>query len=178
MNGIIKLKYPIGKFARPEIIDSEQIESWINEIELFPERIKELTEKLSDEDLRLRYRPEGWTIQQIVHHCSDSHMNSFIRFKLSITEDLPTIKPYYEDKWAEMPDYNSVNIIESIKIIEGLHSRWIVLLKSLSLDDLNREFLHPEHGKKLTLGENIGIYAWHSNHHLAHIKLALGNKMN
>ena len=177
MDGIIKMKYPIGKFKSPEIIDSEHIKAWISEIDSFTSRIKGLTEKLSEEDLKLKYRPEGWTIHQIVHHCADSHMNSFIRFKLSMTEDTPTIKPYYEGKWADMPDYSLAPIKESIKIIEGLHVRWVILLKSLNLKDLKKEFIHPEHGIRFTLGENIGIYAWHSNHHLAHVKLALKNKI-
>lgn len=175
---IIKLKYPIGKFKRPDVINNEVIENWIYEIELFPSRIWDLVNGLGERELKWRYRPGGWTIQQLVHHCADSHMNSFIRFKLSMTEDAPSIKPYYEDKWAEMPDYDLVPIGESIKIIEGLHSRWIVLLKSLSSEDLKKEFIHPEHGRRFTLAENIGIYAWHSNHHLAHIKLALKNKMD
>ena len=178
MGGMIKLKYPIGKFNRPDRIDSKQIEMWIREIELFPDRLKLITEKLTEEELKLSYRPGGWTIQQLVHHCADSHMNSFIRFKLSLTEENPTIKPYFEDRWAEMPDYSLVDTKESLKIIEGLHVRWVILLKSLDFSDLKREFIHPEYGKRFTVGENIGIYAWHSNHHLAHIKLALQSKMN
>ena len=174
---IIKLKYPLGKFKKPDVINHEVIENWIYEIELFPSRIWDLVKGLGEGELKWRYRPGGWTIQQLVHHCADSHMNNFIRFKLSMTEDTPSIKPYYEDKWAEMPDYDLVPIEESINIIEGLHSRWIVLLKYLSSEDLRKEFVHQEHGRRFTLAENIGIYAWHSNHHLAHIKLALKNKM-
>jgi hypothetical protein len=100
-------------------------------------------------------------------------MNSFIRFKLSLTEELPVIKPYFEDKWAEMTDYLNTSIVHSIKILEGLHFRWVKLLKSLNADDLKKEFVHPEHGKRFSVAENIGVYAWHSNHHLAHIKLAI-----
>ncbi len=114
-------------------------------------------------------------IRQVIHHCADSHMNSFIRFKLSLTEESPTIKPYFEDRWAEMPDYLEVSILNSIQILEGLHLKWTVLLKSLSQSDLEKEFVHPEHGKRFSVAENIGVYAWHSNHHLEHVKSALKN---
>ena len=163
-------------FEKPQVIESHHIQDWIQEIALFPARLLKLTENLNDEQLNWKYRPKGWTIQQVIHHCADSHMNSFTRFKLSLTEDLPTIKPFLEDKWAELPDTTETPIFESIKILEGLHSRWIKLLKSLNSNDLEKEFFHPEHGKRFSIAENIGIYAWHSNHHLAHIKLALENK--
>ncbi len=170
-----KLKFPIGEFHKPENISTGEITKWIKEIELFPSRVKELTEGLSDEELDQKYKPEGWSIKQVVHHCADSHMNSFIRFKLSLTEDSPTIKPYFEDRWAEMPDYLEVPVSSSIKILEGLHLRWVKLLSSLNQSDLNKEFVHPEHGKRFSVAENIGVYAWHSNHHLEHVKLALNS---
>ncbi len=172
---IEKLKYPIGEFEKPEVIPSAQIKDWITEIELYPSRVSELIKDFTEVELNWQYRPNGWTIQQVVHHCADSHMNSFIRFKLSLTEDTPTIKPYFEDKWAELPDTTETHISESIKILEGLHSRWTKLLKSLNSTDLKKEFIHPEHGRRFSVEENIGIYAWHSNHHLAHIKQALKN---
>jgi hypothetical protein len=173
-----KLKYPIGKFNWPEKIREDQTRIWIKEIELFPTRLIELIKELSENELNWKYRPDGWTIKQVVHHCADSHMNSFIRFKLSLTEDTPTIKPYFEDKWAELPDTTDSNISESIKILEGLHSRWTILLKSLKSEDLKREFIHPEHGKHISLGQNNALYAWHCNHHFAHIKQAIENKGN
>jgi len=168
-----ELKFPIGEFVKPEFISTDQIDEWIKEIELFPSRLKLATDPLTEKRLNQKYRPEGWTIRQVVHHCADSHMNSFIRFKLSLTEDSPTIKPYFEDRWAEMPDYLDVSIENSIQILEGLHFRWVKLLKSLNEVDLQKEFVHPEHGKRFSVAENIGVYAWHSNHHLEHIKLAL-----
>lgn len=170
---IENLRYPIGQFEKPEIITQEQIKQWIVEIELFPTRLSNLVKALTNEQLNRQYKPNGWTIKQLVHHCADSHMNSFIRFKLSLTEDTPTIKPYAEDKWAELPDAKDSSISESLQILEGLHSRWAVLLKSLSDGDLQREFIHPEHNKKFSIAENIGVYAWHCNHHLEHIKLAI-----
>ena len=171
-----RLKYPIGKFIKPDVISSNQVNEWIMEIELFPSRLSELVKDLTVQELHWQYRPDGWTIQKVVHHCADSHMNSFIRFKLSLTENTPTIKPYFEDKWAELPDTTEAPILESIQILYGLHSRWVLLLKSLTQDDLQKAFIHPEHGRRITVAENIGIYAWHSNHHLAHIKQALQYK--
>lgn len=176
MNNIENLRYPIGEFEKPEPVTKPQIESWITEIELLPVRINKLTKSLSEIELDWQYRPHGWKIRQVVHHLADSHMNAFIRLKLSLTENIPTIKPYFEDKWAELPDVNQTHISESLKIIEGLHSRWIKLLKSLSNGDLKMEFNHPEYNRRISIEEFIGIYAWHSNHHLAHIKQALEYK--
>jgi len=170
---IVKLKFPIGKFIRPKEITNDHIQDWINEIELFPSRIYSLASDLTEVELNWRYRPGGWTIKQVVHHCADSHMNSFMRFKLSLTEDSPKIKSYFEDRWAELPDSTNSPISLSLNLIDALHSRWITLLKSLDSNDLKREFIHPENGLKITLAVNTGIYAWHSNHHLAHIKQAL-----
>ena len=171
-----KLKYPIGKYVKPEPIEGIHIQEWIIEISLLPERLRALTEDLTRDELAMRYRPGGWTIQQVVHHIADSHMNSYIRFKLSLTETSPVIKPYLEDLWAQLPDSSGVRIEESLKILEGLHARWTHLLKSLSKEELKKTFVHPERGRHITLEENIGLYAWHSNHHLAHIRLALGKQ--
>jgi len=173
-----KLKYPLGKYSKPSSFSSEKINEWISEIALFPTRLTKLVENLSPDELLWVYRPNGWNIRQVVHHCADSHMNGLIRFKLSLTEDTPTIKPYLEGKWANTADVNEAPIEDSLKIIEGLHSRWAYLLKSLNSEDLKREFIHPEHGKHFSLAEYIGNYAWHSNHHLAHIKQAISHKGN
>jgi len=170
---IEKLKFPIGEFKKPAIISAEQIEIWISDIEQFPKKLDALVSNLTKEKLNWTYRPFGWTIQQVVHHCADSHINSFCRFKLSLTEDTPLIRPYFEDKWAELPDVLAADIADSLNIINGLHSRWTILLKSLNANDLLKEFIHPEHGKRFSLAENIGIYAWHGNHHLAHIEQAI-----
>ena len=171
-----KLRYPIGKFKKPDKINRDQINDWIMEIAKFPERLASLVQNLSPEELSFAYRPDGWIIRQVVHHCADSHMNAFIRFKLTLTEDTPTIKPYFEDRWAKLADTINTPISESLKILEGLHIRWTTLLKSLNPDDWKREFVHPEQGRRITLEENAGIYAWHCNHHLAHVKQALRYK--
>jgi len=170
---IEKLRFPIGQFEKPSKIDQEHINQWINDILQFPSRLSEIVRSLTEAELEWKYRPGGWTICQVVHHCADSHMNSFIRFKLTLTENIPTIKPYFEDRWAEGPDSNNLEILDSVKILEGLHARWTILLKSLSTVDLKKTFMHPEHDKAIALEENIGIYAWHSNHHLAHIRQAI-----
>jgi len=170
-----QLRYPIGKFSKWKITGDAVLEKWISDIESFSEKLDDLTRDLTVEQLQLRYRPEGWTIKQVVHHCADSHMNSIIRFKLALTEDTPKIRPYFEDRWAKLVDGQDDNINDSMILIKALHRKWGVLLRSLTEADLNREFIHPEHGKRFTLRENIAIYAWHGEHHLAHIRQALGN---
>jgi hypothetical protein len=164
-----QLQYPIGKFEKPETISKEILTKWISDIATFQTRLKSEVNHLTDEQLDTQYRPEGWTVRQVVHHCADSHINSFTRFKLALTEEKPVIKPYWEDRWAELPDGKNLPIVHSLMLLEGLHSRWTVLLNSLTEQDLNKKFIHPEHGLEFALRENIGIYAWHCNHHLAHI---------
>ncbi len=173
-----KLKYPIGKFNSPITISEEDIKNWITDIEQFPNRLNKLVPYLSATELNYRYRPEGWTIKQVVHHCADSHMNSFVRFKLCLTEELPTIKTYHEDRWAELQDTTETDISTSLKIIEGLHARWTVLLKSLDTLALRKQYIHPEKPQPMDLANTIALYAWHCNHHLAHIKQAIENKVN
>jgi len=170
-----QLKFPIGRFKKPNIITKEILQDWIADIEVFPKRLSEEVANLSDLQLDTPYRPEGWTIRQVVHHCADSHMNSFIRLKLALTEESPIIKPYYEDRWAELDDSKNMYIIPSLKMLEGIHERWTKLLMNLSDEQLSRVFIHPEHGKSFRVDENIGIYAWHCNHHLAHIIQAKNN---
>jgi len=170
---IEQLKFPIGKYTKPEFISENNVSFWISEIETFPNRIRKLTEELSVAQLNWVYRPEGWTIKQVVHHCADSHINSFVRFKLALTEKIPTIKPYEEAKWAELPDGLDDDISASLQIIEGVHYRWVLLLKSLDAIQLKCQFSHPETKKTYCLDEVIGLYAWHCNHHLAHIEQAI-----
>lgn len=164
-----QMKFPIGKFKKPDVITSQMIVQCILDIEEFPLRLRIETEHLSDEQLNTVYRPNGWTIRQVINHCADSHMNSLVRFKLALTEDKPIIKPYFEDRWAELEDSKNIPVESALKMLEGLHQRWVVLLKSLTDEQLNRCFIHPEHGREISVGENIAIYAWHCNHHLAHI---------
>ncbi|BAO74719.1 YfiT family bacillithiol transferase [Winogradskyella sp. PG-2] len=172
---LYKLRFPIGEFEKPNTISSQQIKQWINDIENLPKAIEAVTNNLSEEELNYKYRPEGWTIKQVVHHCADSHINSIIRFKLALTEDTPTIRPYFEDRFAQLIDY-SEPIDIPLSILKGIHKKLGILLKNFDQKDLKREFVHPEHGKHFSLEETIGTYAWHSNHHLAHIKQALKYK--
>jgi len=170
-----KLKYPIREFITPDYITKSKINTWIYDIEAFPNSIESETINLNEVELNYKYRPEGWSIKQVVHHCADSHINSITRFKLALTEDAPTIRPYYEDRWARLIDYD-YDINSSLQILKGVHTKLGILLRSFSDEDLKRNFIHPEHGKSFTLAETIGTYAWHSNHHLAHIKQALKHK--
>lgn len=169
---LYRLKYPIGEFIKPELISTPQINQWIASIEALPQSIISITKDLNEEALNYKYRPNGWTIKQVVHHCADSHINSILRFKLTLTENTPTIKPYFEDRFAELKDYNE-SIDSALSILTGVHKKLSILLKNLSKEELKREFIHPEHNKHFSLEETIGTYAWHSNHHLAHIKQAL-----
>ncbi len=163
------LRYPIGKFTKPEVITEALLNQFISDIETFPLRIKNAVNDLSDEQLDTPYRPEGWTIRQVVNHCADSHMNSLMRLKLALTEETPTIKPYFEERWAELSDSKSMPVEPALKMLEGIHKRWVVLLKSLTEKDWERKFIHPQSGREFTIAVNTALYAWHCNHHLAHI---------
>ena len=172
---LYKLRFPIGQFEKPKQITKDLINGWISTIENFPQNVENITKNLSEVELNYNYRPNGWTIKQVVHHCADSHINSIIRFKLALTEDTPTIRPYFEDRFAKLIDY-SESLEASISFLKGVHHKLGVLLKNLSEDDLKREFIHPEHGKRFSIAETIGLYTWHSNHHFAHIEQALEYK--
>ena len=163
-----KLRYPIGQFNMAEDFSLDQIENLINQIEDLPQLLADSVRDLSKEQLDSSYKPEGWTIRQVVHHIADSHMNGYIRFKLALTEDNPIIKPYKEALWAELEDSRTLSVDVSLKLVETLHCRWATLLRSLSSVELNRQFRHPEAGD-LSIKKAIGLYAWHGNHHLAHI---------
>ncbi|XEC96584.1 YfiT family bacillithiol transferase [Paenibacillus tarimensis] len=163
------LKYPIGIFSCPKEISEHQRKEWIREIEETPGSLKQAINGLSEEQLNTPYREGGWTVKQVVHHLADSHMNSCIRFKLALTEDNPTIKPYREELWAELTDSTGMDISVSLTLLESLHHRWVVLLESLSASDYERTFYHPESNEIVRLDRNLGLYAWHGKHHIAHI---------
>lgn len=167
------LKYPLGEYKAPEEITEEVFNEWVETLASLPEKLKKLVGNLSYDELELQYRPGSWNIKQVVHHLADSHMNSFLRFKWILTEDKPTIKTYNEGEWAKTADATNEEIMESTDILEGLHNRLIILLKSLRPDQKKRTFIHPEYGKELALEWLVGLYAWHSRHHLAHIKQAI-----
>lgn len=161
------LRYPIGPFEYADEITAGVTTAWIKEIEVLPGLLRDAVKELSDEQLDTPYRPGGWSVRQVIHHVADSHMNAYVRFKLALTEDEPVIKPYEEAKWAELPDY-ALPVEPSLLLIENLHQRWVTVLRELTPADLEKTFIHPESGV-VSLGRNIGIYAWHGKHHLAHI---------
>lgn len=170
------LKFPIGIYIEENNPSKQLINSWIAIIEEFPSKVEALLTDIDDVKLDWKYRPNGWSIQQVVHHCADSHMNSIIRFKLALTEDTPTIRPYAEDKWATLPDYKNEAIPDSILLLKLLHKKWAILLRSLTEQQFTLAFIHPENNERITLTQNLAIYAWHCNHHYAHIKNALALK--
>jgi uncharacterized damage-inducible protein DinB len=160
-------RFPIGKFERSESINQSDRSSFTEVIRDLPNAMRAAVAGLSDQQLDTPYRDGGWTLRQTVHHVADSHINSLCRFKLALTEGAPTIRPYYEDRWAELAD-SKMPVDVSLKIIEGVHSRWTALLASMTDADFAREFIHPETGK-WTLEQVLALYAWHSRHHTAHI---------
>jgi uncharacterized damage-inducible protein DinB len=163
-----ELSYPIGKFNWEGDATDQQRQRFIDEIAGAPASIRAAVEGLSAEQLETPYRPGGWTVRQVVHHVADSHLNSYIRFRLALTEDEPTIKPYHEDRWAELDDARTAPLEVSLALLESLHQRWVHLLKSLKSEDFSRTFRHPDIGV-LSLDKNLGLYAWHGRHHVAHI---------
>ncbi len=167
-----KLKYPMGKFEKPEVITPQQINAWILEIKELPELLHRELKYLSKTDYLRTYRPDGWNITQLVHHLADSHMNSFIRFKLALTESNPVVKPYLEDKWSVMADNTTLDAGVSLSLLESLHVRWVYLLRHMTEADFKQGYIHPQKNRKVDLDETIALYAWHSRHHLAHIRIA------
>ena len=165
-----ELKYPIGKAQIPEEITEIHIKEFISILEAYPKKLTKLVKGLSEEQLETPYREGGWTIRQVVHHLADSHHHSYIRFKWALTEDKPLIKAYFEDKWAELHDSKKAPILLSLNALSTTHAKLVYFLKGVPFEDLQRSFIHPETGKEIKLAENIGIYAWHSQHHYAHIE--------
>jgi hypothetical protein len=166
-------QFPIGKYQSKDFYTESEISSFIEDISNFPSVLKKLLATSPPDLLNKTYRKDGWTGFQLIHHCADSHMNSFIRFKLALTEDNPIIKPYKEDLWALTSDSDYALIEDSLAILTGLHKRWEILLKNLTRDDLNKTFFHPEQEKSITLKEAISQYSWHCRHHMGHLKIIL-----
>lgn len=164
-----KLRFPIGNFTTPENLDGFQINNLISTLQFFPAKIKLEVISLNDEQIDTPYRPGGWTIRQVVHHVADSHMNALIRFKLTLTEESPIIKPYPEQLFAELVDSKFLPIDSSLKILDGVHERLTVLLRNVTSADFAREYVHPQYGKRFRLDTAVALYAWHCEHHLAHI---------
>ncbi|WP_317168177.1 YfiT family bacillithiol transferase [Pontibacter pamirensis] len=163
-----QLRYPIGKFAMSQPLTDEQIEQHILSIAGLPARLQEAVANMTQEQLDTPYREGGWTVRQVIHHLPDSHLNGYTRQKLALTEDTPTIRPYNEGEWAKLPDSLQGAPDISLALLTALHQRWVLLLKSLQPEQLERKFIHPENGEQ-RIREHIELYAWHGEHHLAHI---------
>lgn len=162
------LRYPIGKFDFAAPVDPATRPLLIDQIAAAPAALRDAVQGLDDAQLDTPYRPEGWTVRQTVHHVADSHMNSYLRFRLALTEENPTVKPYDEAMWAELVDSRTEPVEVSLQLLESLHQRWVVLLRSLTEQDFARTFVHPAVGT-IPLGTNLALYAWHGRHHTAHI---------
>lgn len=163
-------QYPIGKFIPKESYTPAELKENINRIAALPEELNSVVEKLSGEQVNKAYRPGGWTGRQVIHHLADSHMNAYIRIKWTLTEDTPLIKAYNEKAWAETNETFSDPMI-SVALIAALHKKWVLLLESLAPSDFQKSFLHPENGNQITIARMIALYAWHGEHHLAHLNL-------
>ncbi len=162
-------RYPIG---RPEIVEEltpERRAELIRELEEAPGRLRAAVAGLGDAQLDTPYREGGWTVRQVVHHVPDSHLNSYMRFRLALTEEEPTIKPYSEKAWSELADARSLPVEPSLRLLDGLHQRWVGLLRGMAPADFARGFVHPEHGRRMSLDQALQVYAWHGKHHVAHV---------
>ena len=163
------LRYPVGKFKFPETVSRQEIAAFIRTIEELPAALRHAVENMSEEQLSTPYREGGWMVRQVVHHLFDSHSNALTRMKLAMTEDNPTIKPYKEALWAELEDGRNTPVELGLNLLELLHKRWVIFMRSLKEVDFDRTFFHPENKRTQTIAQAIALYAWHSRHHLAHI---------
>ncbi len=166
---VADLRYPIGKLSLTASVTAEQLAEWTEDIARTPAALRAAVEDLDAKQVETPYRPEGWTVRQVVHHVADSHMNAYIRFKLALTESTPTIKPYDEAAWAELKDTQIVPLSVSLDLLDALHIKWIALIRSLTPEQLGRGFHHPEKNRAMRLDTAMGLYAWHGKHHVAHV---------
>jgi len=165
---VTDLRYPIGKFTYEGPLTEDRKSAFLDDIAKTPAKLRVAVKGLSQNQLDTPYRPGGWTVRQVVHHVPDSHLNSYTRFKLALTEDEPTIKPYAEDRWAELADTKATPLEVSLTLLDSLHDRWMRLLRSMTPEQWKRTFRHPELGP-MTLEKTLALYAWHGRHHVAHI---------
>jgi hypothetical protein len=165
-----KLKYPVGKFVAPTEYTKSDMNKWMEEIESLPFLCRNELRDFTEEMLNEPYRPGGWTARQVIHHIADSHINAYIRIKLAITEDTPVIKPYYEDRWAQLKDTLNASPEISLNLLDALHNRLVLLLKNMSQSDFERTYYHPESKSEVKLKTVLALYAWHGRHHLEHIR--------
>ena len=161
-------RFPIGKFTYAGPPDADQRKKFIDDIAQTPAALRAAVKGLSEQQVETPYRDGGWTVRQVVHHVPESHMNAYIRFKLALTEDEPTIKPYMEDRWAALPDVQSTPLETSLSLLELLHDRWVRVLRAIEPGDWKRTFKHPELGT-VPLEKNLALYSWHGRHHVAHV---------
>jgi hypothetical protein len=164
------LKYPVGKYQKPHTYTPELLREWMSILEALPSWLDAVIENLDEQQLQTPYRPGGWTVNQVIHHLADSHMNAYIRIKLALTEDNPTVKPYEEALWAELPDSKAVPVNVSITLLHALHRRWVALLKHMSAEDWDRTYYHPVSKRGFPVWEVVALYAWHSRHHMEHVR--------
>lgn len=162
------LRFPVGRLKIVPVTTDAQRAEWIRVLEELPDLMRAALSPLDDSQLDTPYRPGGWTIRQVAHHVPDSHMNAYIRFCLALTEDVPTIRPYDQAAWAELPYSRTAPVDVSLRILDAVHARWTTMMKQLKPSDWRRTFHHPENGIQ-TLEEQLQTYAWHSRHHLAHV---------
>lgn len=170
------LRYPVGKFKFPEKLSGEEIIIAIKTIEELPSALEKAVGNLNEQQLHTPYRDGGWTVLQVVHHLFDSHSNSYTRMKLALTEDNPTIKPYKEALWAELEDGRNAPVELGLNLLDLLHQRWVLFLRSMNEKDFERTFFHPESKRTMTIAQTLALYSWHCRHHLAHIT-ELKNRM-
>lgn len=164
-----ELRYPTGRFQRPTTtLSTAERRRHIETIASTPAALRKAVDGLSDAQLDTPYRPGGWTVRQLVHHVPDSHLNAYTRFKLALTEDVPTIKPYDEARWAQLGDVPATPVATSLSLLETLHVRWVALLESVAQKDFERLLVHPENGT-MTLDQLLALYSWHGPHHVAHV---------
>ena len=161
-------RYPIGKFSFDGTLSDAQRKQYIDDISKAPAALRSAIKGLSPQQLDTPYRDGGWTVRQVVHHVPESHMNAYIRFKLALTEDDPTIKPYMEDRWAKLEDVQATPIEVSLALLDSLHDRWVRLLRLIKPEEWKRTFRHPELGS-VSLDKNVALYSWHGKHHVAHV---------
>jgi DinB superfamily len=162
-------RYPIGKYEPPTNFSKEIMKEWLDVIAAFPTQMELAVKNLNDDQLDTPYRDGGWTVRQVVHHVGDSHMNAYIRFKLALTEDNPTIRPYYEERWAELADSKYGTLEDTLVLLKVLHSKWSHVLQNMSEEDWDRTYTHPQYNRVSNMKFNLGLYAWHCRHHEAHI---------
>jgi hypothetical protein len=162
------LRYPVGRFQRPPSLEPKQRRAAIDTVAEAPTKLRAAVAGLTESQLDTPYRPEGWTVRQVVHHVPDSHLNAYTRFKLALTEDTPTIKPYDEAAWAKLEDSKSTPVATSLALLDAVHDRWVRILRAMSSSDFSRTLMHPENGV-MNLDQMLALYEWHSRHHVAHV---------